>query len=387
MYNNIRGVVSFSVSGGSTERFLNEIRELGVACFDIRTENGVLTAKTYRRYFQKIRCSAEKNGLVISIISEEGLVFKTVKYKKRYGLIVGMIIVLSAFFILSNHVVKIEISGNYSVDSDRVEAVLEENGVTFGKFIPDINTDYIKQKLTIAFDEFSWVGVRTSGGRFIVEVTESTPKPFMVPENQVCNIVSDRDAQIKSIEVYSGDAVVRAGDGVSKGQLLISGIDVNKNNDARYLRADGKIIATYTETAEFFCPLESNERTQIDEKSSKALRLWGISIPLSKKITPEGDYELDESTTLFSLGGLSLPIGITHKTYRFYAEEKELYTPFSAKEKLRSECRDYEEIYFEDKKITEKNESFGSRDNGVTLCVEYKLESEIGLRQNIIDTN
>lgn len=387
MYDHIRGQISFRAEGDGYEKFLNDIRDKNAVCFDIRNENGVLHAKTYRNHYRAIELSAADNGIVLTVEKQFGAAFTAFKYRKRYGIFTGIIIAVAMLFVMSNYVIKIEISGNHSVDDERVNAVLEECGVGYGKFIPDINLEYVKRRLTLVFDEFSWVGVRSSGGRFIVEVTESTQKPDMVPPNQVCNIVSDRDGQITAIEVYSGEAAVRVGDGVAKGQLLISGIDVNKNDLARFVRADGKITAQYTDRVEFFLPLEATERMQTDEKTSKAIKIWGASIPLGKSEALQGDYEMDESTAFFSLGNFTLPIGITHRTYRIYEEKTVMYTPISAKEKLGSQLSEYEELFLSDKEIIDKKVTFSSRDNGIVLTAEYILESEIGVRQNIIDGN
>lgn len=181
MLRHIKGIVSFTAITDNPENFINNVRLEKAACFDIEVKDCTIRAKTYRHDMKCIRRVASKTNTDVEIVGKKGIVFKIIRYRKRYGIIAGLIFAFTVIFYCSNTVMRIDISGNYLVSDDKILAVLNSNGVKYGSFIPEINTGNVQRRILVAYDELSWVTVRASDGRVVVDVTEAVEKPEMSP--------------------------------------------------------------------------------------------------------------------------------------------------------------------------------------------------------------
>lgn len=384
MLKSIRGIIKLEITGFCYEKLINDISENNIPCFEIRSQNGHLYFEIYRKHLKKVREICNKYNLEINMLSKKGLIFKILKYNKRYGIIIGALLFVFISFFLSNIVLKIDIIGNEKVSDDEIISFLNRNNIDYWSFIPDIDMDNMGRKIYIAFDEISWATIRNSGGILIVDVREATEKPDMVPINQKCNVISDKNAQIVSIKVYSGTPLVKEGDGIAKGNILISGIVTDKYGKSAAVRADGEIVARYTEEICFYQPLESVELTECGKIENRSLSVW------KKRLSPRYDIPEDKLFTTenrinnFSFLNIKLPIGISTDTYYLYEYKEKLETPLSAEEKCMEKIKNYEEIFYSDKIIVNKEIIKQNDSKGVKIKVIYTIDSKIGIKQNII---
>ena len=72
-------------------------------------------------------------------------------------------------------------------------------------------------------DGIAWAGVELKGVRLIVTIEDGITAPRLIKNNQAFNIVAERDGLITQMEVYAGTALVKKGDTVKEGQILVSG--------------------------------------------------------------------------------------------------------------------------------------------------------------------
>lgn len=384
MFNQIRGVVELEVIGNGYEKLLNDAKDNGIIFFDIKVANEKLYIKTYKKNIKKIEDISKRHGLVVNIISKKGFIFKIIKYKRRYGILLGAAVLIFNIIFFSNIVLKVSINGNEKVSDDEIMSFLDQNGVKYWSFIPDIDMDNLGRKMYIAFDDISWATVRNSGGILIVDIREETKKPEMVPINQKCNVISDKNAQIIKINVFSGTAAVSEGDGVAKGSVLISGIVTDKFGKSEAVRADGEIIARYQEEVCFYQPLEHMKMNEVGTVEKKSLCIWGKSLWNTNYIPDEKAFTHDRTINYFSFLSLKLPIGILKDTYHLYEYENAVETPISAEKICFEKIKDYEYIFYSDKTITDKHIIKENDNSGIKIRIVYTIDSEIGFKQNII---
>ena len=275
MFRTLRGIIKLEISGSGYEKLLNDMSENSIPCFNTKIEKEFLYIEIYKKHLKKVDNICKKNNLRLNAVSYKGIIFKMLKYNKRYGVIIGIILFLIISFFLSNIVIKIDINGNNNVSDEQIFDFLKRNNIDYWSFIPEIDMENMGRKLYVEFDEISWATVRNSGNVLIIDIREGTNKPDMVPINQKCNVISDKNAQIVKIKVYSGTPAVSEGDGVKKGDVLISGIVTDKFGKSATVRAEGEITARYTEEVCFYQPLESVYLTEYDKNEYKSLSLWG----------------------------------------------------------------------------------------------------------------
>lgn len=98
-------------------------------------------------------------------------------------------------------------------------------------------------------DGIAWAGVEIRGVKLTVSIEDSISVPKLIQSNQPYNIVAERDGLIVKMEVYAGNALVKEGDTVRKGQLLVSGKIENQRPDlggdfgSKEVHALGRVIA------------------------------------------------------------------------------------------------------------------------------------------------
>lgn len=384
MLRSIRGIIKLEISGYAYEKMLNDMSANSIPCFNIKVRNECLYLEIYKKYFSRVDDICQKYNLGLNILSRKGIVFRILRYKKRYGIVAGILLFIVVSFLLSNTVLKIDINGNDNIPDEKIIEFLNKNNVDYWSFIPGIDMENMGRRMYIEFDDISWATVRNSGGILIVDIREGTDKPDMVPLNQKCNVISDKDAQIIKIKVYSGTPLVKEGDGIAKGNIIISGIVTDKFGKSEAVRADGKIIARYTEEVCFYQPLEYTALNQSDKTEHKSLCLWGKRLFEKNDISSENIFRKETSISNFNFLNIKLPIGIANDTYYIYKYEKKTETPLSAEEKCMDKIKNYEKIFYSDKVILNKEIVKQNDSKGIKIKVIYTIDSEIGVKQNII---
>ena len=92
----------------------------------------------------------------------------------------------------------------------------------------------------------------------------------------------------------------------------------------------------------------------------------------------------ENRTNNFSVFNIRLPVGISTDTYYLYEYKEITDTPISAEEKCIEKINDYEEIFYSDKIIYNKEIIKENDSKGVRIRVIYTIDSKIGVKQNII---
>ena len=143
-----------------------------------------------------------------------------------------------------------------------------------------------------------------------VQVVERRQPPKDEPVGPA-NLIAATDGQIEWIELYRGDPVVGVGQGVRRGDLLVSGV-YDSSNGFRYTRAAGKVLAR---TEHSFCieiPLSYEEKVYENEKTQEIfLNFFDFSIKIFKS-TGNWDTSCDiieEDNGVSLPGGRNLPVG------------------------------------------------------------------------------
>lgn len=75
------------------------------------------------------------------------------------------------------------------------------------------------------------------GTNIIVEIAETTEKPNIIPQDEYCNIISTKKAQISKITASNGTIVAKVGDIVTEGSILIGGWMEGNYTGTRYVHA------------------------------------------------------------------------------------------------------------------------------------------------------
>lgn len=381
MLKNIKGTSSFKAIGTDLYAFINSVRENGICCMSQRCRNGCFYGVIYKHDMNRLLELAEETGIELEFSEKKGIPFRLHGYRFRVGIIIGIMTLFSFVFYLSNIVVSVEVVGNSGVSRERILSALEDIGIYKGRFIAEINFRKCEQRLRLSIPELAWTGIRHTGSRIVVDVTEIDPRPEMVSDEIPCNVVSDKDARIISVELYSGRLMKRAGDGVKKGDIIISGVVDDGGGHTLKKHAMGKIIGEYNEEAVFTQPLTGEGQVYSGEEvTKKYFDFFGFRIPLFIKNADFQSFDYAETSNSFMFLGKKLPLGIIHSTYTPFEYSEISYSTEEADVLLQQQIALYEKNFYDSKGITVvsrdiKKKSFGDR---MEYNVKFVLQGEIG---------
>lgn len=329
LVNYLRGMVRVSVTGMFPERVVNLCAQNRIDFWAVEWQDEYTVSFTVRHQgLTRVREYAEKIGCQITQGQQEGFPVFLGKFRRRYAFLIGLGLALCVVGILSRFVLTIEISGNERVAEAVILQQLQRHGVCPGAYGPALDRRQIEQEILLEMKELSWMTINLHGTRVKVQVREKQDVPVRIDEQGFFHIVAEADGIVTKVEPELGDALVKEGDIVGKGDILISGtvtLEPPKYSDlpARYydLHARGRVWARTWRQLEGVMPCEtlSKNYTNADKKVwsifffGKRVEFFGNSSILDgfcDKITSVRQVELP--------GGIILPVWWVCETYRQY---------------------------------------------------------------------
>ncbi|MCL2054210.1 MAG: sporulation protein YqfD [Oscillospiraceae bacterium] len=386
MFDNLRGVITFSIFTAEPDKLINELKESSLAVRNMTVNKSEVRGQIYRNGFEELKEIARLNGGQAVALNKKGLIFTVKRYERRYGIAAGAALSLGLIFFLSNIVLTIEVYGNDTLSENQIISLLSDYNLKIGSFIPGLNMREIEREVLVATDELAWVGIRNTGCRVSVEVSEIGDYPEMSQSHSPRNIISARDAQIVDVRnLHAGMLTHMLGDGVKKGEVIISGVIETTYGESYFVHATGDVIGRYSEKTVFTQSYEDESIAYLEKAYRKSFYFFGAKIPLYV-FRVQGDYEYDESLSLFSVFNLKIPAGIVYSEYKLYEIESKKYTPDEARELLAEKVRTYEKNFLdgEDLLIVDKEIHISENQSDVTAVVKYTLEGNISVPQGIM---
>lgn len=307
----LKGYVIIEIYGRNAERFINICLRRGIEIHDTKPlKNGAIQLSIFRRDFCRLPSIAYKTKTKVRIKKKRGLYNIIDRYRKRGMFAAGFLAFLIFIAVSSQFVWVVEINGVESADYEKIIAALEENGVKSGarkKDLPPLGE--IKKSILFKNDDIAWAWVYIEGAKARVEINEKIIPPQVIDKSTACSISARCEGVIKSITAKSGETLLKAGDAVSPGDVIISGrVGTYREGEPEkyiYVHALGTVEAYTNHTAEGDYKLYYESRTPTgDEKSFYSLELFGKKFDLfgNKSISYE---EFDKIENRHEL---SLPI-------------------------------------------------------------------------------
>lgn len=328
MVNALRGSVRLEVSGAFPERFLNLCAQRGIVFWNVEwLEATRLRLTVTRQGSGPARALGDKVLCTVVPAEQSGVPFFLGRFRRRYALLVGLALSLTAVCVLSQFVLTIEVEGNEAVSTAEILTELRRQGLRPGVYGPGLDEGTISSAALLGLPELAWMSVNLHGTRAEVLVREAVPAPEVDDEEQVGSIVARSSGIVTHIEPLSGEALVAQGDTVLAGEVLISGavtLDAPQYSELENLgqilvRAQGQVFARTWHTMTASIPLEAQVKSYTGEKASR----WTLSI-LGHRIDFFGKSgisfpEYDKITDTWALtlpGGREMPLALSRETCR-----------------------------------------------------------------------
>jgi len=385
LWNYIRGYVIIVVTGKSIERFINICSRRQILLWDIeRKDSESAVMKASLRGFRHMRPAARKSACRVRILKRCGLPFVFARLKKRRGFKIGFAIFLLLFLLSSSIIWDIEVTGCKPEVVPEIMSILENEKIKRGRFKMGLDPRKLAQEIVMQVDGVAWAGVEIKGVKLTVSIEDSVSVPKLIQNNQPYNIVAERDGLIIKMEVYAGNPLVKEGDTVRKGQLLVSGRLQNQRPDlggdfnTKDVHALGKIIARTWYENSLPISMEYTQKVRTGkEHKTVYLRIFDEKIRLpGKKLT----FEMYETATYDKIlkgpFGIKLPIGVTIEKSFEIVEKKKGLTLEEAKSIAEETCRQQlSKRLPPDSRVVDEKVNFVESGNG-QMYVQVVVECE-----------
>ena len=184
----------------------------------------------------------------------------TISYKsginlsKICGVLAGLILCLIIYVVLSNFCLGVQINTENVELAEKIETVLENNSWGNGQSWNSLDFDSIEIQLFAQIEELSMVNVSRVGAFLVVNVNQGTlPGEINNEELNTQGIFASADGVVSRIFVASGTALVKVGDTVSFGQMLVAPYTETPEGEQEptFVKADVYLFLWDSQTIEF----------------------------------------------------------------------------------------------------------------------------------------
>ncbi|MBN4069464.1 MAG: sporulation protein YqfD [Alkaliphilus sp.] len=250
---NYRGFATVRLEGLGLEKIINFCVSKNIDIWDVdRKQYTLLEFKINLRDYKLLNKFSKNHGFRIYVIKETGCEVWTNRILKRKVLAAGAFFSLIILLYLSGFVFRIDVVGNDIIYADDILTELENVGFVIGTRHQSVDLRAIENHLMIHISELAWIGIEIKGVYAKIKIVEKVPSPSKIDKNVPVNVVALKNGVIESVIARSGDAVVKKGDIVAAGDLLISGVLIRENMEhPMFTHAFGEVYArTYYELVE-----------------------------------------------------------------------------------------------------------------------------------------
>lgn len=384
----IFGIVKFEITGDNYSKFYKQMLEKKLPCNNIQEIKGILTFDVSVEYVGDIEQLCEQLDLEYKTAGRSGLFLKLLSIFKHKGIIIGAAVTAVICIVLSNFVFRFNILCDDTETKKAIMAVLKENGVQAGSYIPNLNLVNLERELKQKVDEISWAGISVSGSTLTIDTVKNIPQPESRNFRMPCNLIAKYDAIIDKVELYDGQLMTTIGSAVTKGDVIVSGAVVNENvtykdgkeikdSNTKYVRSLANVYGTFEQNVTISQAFKEKKKVISDDTIKKRyLKVFDVQLPLFFS-TPKGNYESASDYKGLYFFGYNIPIGINTVSLNEYSFIESEYTESEAKELAEEKLKKYEKNFFADYEIKDVKTNENTTDDGVEINAVYTLYGEI----------
>lgn len=386
----ILGYVKITVEGYYIERFINICTTSKILIWNLKREKGIKLHLNIgiQDYYRAIKI-AKKLKCKVKIEKKRGLPFILNRYRKRKIFVISLFVILIALYTSSNYVWNIEIRVEDNMQLDNILEDVKMAGLDTGMKKDKINVEEITNKIRLSRDDISWIGIELKGTNAIVKVVKAKEAPEIIDEKDYCNIVAKKSGTITKIIAQNGTALVKPGDEVEEGQVLIQGTMEGKYTGIRYVHSLGEVeaIVKYEKTEKISLKKEENVKTGNKEEKYQ-IKINNFQINFYKTLSNFKIYDTIEEEKKFKIfSNLYLPISVCKITNYELEENSKNYTVEEATEIGTQKLEQEIEAEIQNKEgILGKSANVNETSEYVEVSVTYEVIENIGMQEKIEET-
>lgn len=317
--------VDFRAEGVFCEKLLTEAMKNGLGISFPRKSGYTMRGTVQAAEYRSLCKIARRLGIKMRIEKKHGIYFTLKRHRDKIGFAAGAIFAAAVVLFLNLFVWEINISGNKAVSSEEIMATLANSGLKTGTLRTAHDARKIEWNIMNDNKEIAWATVNIQGCCVNVVVSETRREAEMkYDDDKPVNIIAAKYGVIRKMDVFDGQGVVKVGDAVMKGDLLVSATFEDRHGQLTLKHSRARVMAEtdYEITVEF--PLEQViETTGGVKKSVKGIEIMGLSIPLgSSRGCEELPAEKEEKELYF----LWIRLPVKEICTKYYAVKRNTIT-------------------------------------------------------------
>ncbi len=292
------GYLCVRIRGIAPERFINLCCSKKIFIWELKRDQEDYQFFISIRNFKKLKPIAKKTGIVPKITCKIGLPFFMHRYRKRKIFFIGILFCTILVYIMSLYIWDINVLGGSKYTPEAMQKFLNEQHVYTGILKNKVNCQEIEEEIRLAYNDIGWVSAEIKGTRLIIKITETNMPTPAGEAIEPSHIVATKNGIIKSIITRAGTPMVRKGDVVKKGDILVSGIIPIKADFDEILKlqpvvADADIVCkSYYDYKDSFCMDYMNKEYSGKSKKGYYFILFGKKLFLYNPRNPYDKYDI-----------------------------------------------------------------------------------------------
>ncbi len=282
---------------------------------------------------EEISDLAHELSVPLKTVMKKGLPFVFSRYRKRYGMLLGIGVAMFLLLYSQLFVWKITVSGNSKVSEVEIVNALSKCGIEPGSWVSKINVERDANLLLMNCRGLSSAAINIKGTHIEVIVLERTSPPEIDNPEGYYNVVATHDGIILDIDAVDGTPEVKEGDTVFAGELLINSFVAGNYGSFRPTHARGIVYAAVRESFTVNIPLQRpGKHFSGNTERVRIIKLFGYELPsLFSKETPYEYFDSMVAQRDFKLFGfIELPIRVQTIIYSEYTPEIQTITEQTA---------------------------------------------------------
>lgn len=238
-----RGKITIEAQSHIPERFVNLLWRSGAHIKNIHKKSiTTFEMDINLKDLSKIEEIAQRTGTNIKIIDNRGLAFFLIKIKKRLALASGVFIFAGLLYYLSGFIWKVDIKTENNLTPYEIRQQLTALGIVPGIRKSNVNIYALEEKMIKNNDDIMYLKTEIEGSRLLVSAYEKVPKPSVIKDDEPCNLAAKKDGQIIRVFTSAGTSIIKTGEMVRKGQILVKG-EQGKEGSVYTVHAKGEVYA------------------------------------------------------------------------------------------------------------------------------------------------
>ena len=331
-----------------------------------------------------LRKMCDAAGIDIAVIRRAGVPRLIYRYRHRYGIAIGLLLFFAIVFLSGRVIWDIRIEGNQRLSEDAVIASLGECGLSVGDFKRQVDTSSVENILMIESEDISWISINLIGTVAEVELREREVAQEEDPWD-AANVVAAEEGDIVLFEDVRGNILLKIGDRVEAGDLIISGIYEGRGG-VRYTSARGKVLARTEEEIGIKVPFEYDKKIYTGEVYTEKYLVFfekEIKIYSNCRNLDTTCDKIDTVEYADVCGGGELPVGV--RTVRYYEYTYERQTRDQSEAERLADYKLSTEIYTraQSAEVVGITTRYLIEEDGVSVVCRLRSIKDIAKRQEI----